>query len=257
MKKVFILFLLLSCELSFSQSKVHLQTFVGIEGGIMLAIPKIEDPGNQLIGKWTNNGSLGIILKQEVFSNIFISLGVFTQKYNNSFRFKDDEATTAFKKINLYRFPLKVAYEIPLHFGVPELQIGLSMGTSYYLNKNAGMEELKTGFIGSDIKNSYYLADSKYSDNKFGLLLDGGLYINILMAKGTILSFGANYFIGLNNLHESTVRYKKGLGFEEINAKINGSGDQLNVWIGFQYPISKLWKKKDPRPEAGERIFFK
>ena len=257
MRFVLFLFLQFFGILCFSQSKVHLQTFAGLEGGIMLSIPRIEDSGNQLLSKWANNGCLGFVVKQEIYSNLYFSFGANTQKYNVSFRFKDDDATTSFKKINLIRFPLKVAYEIPLKFGVPELQVGLSVGLNYYLNQNPGLSDSKSGFIGSDIKNSYYKLDSKYSDEKFGMQVDGAAYLNILMAKGTVLTIGTAYYYGVKDLLTSSVIYKKAEGFQEISSKINGKADMLSIWIGVHYPISKWWRKRNALDETEQENFFK
>ncbi len=257
MKYLLLLLVFLSSKFLEGQTRTHLQTFVGVEGGILLSIPEIEDSGEQLLAKWTNNGMLGLQVKQEVFSNLFVSVGTFTQKYNIGFRFKDDEAASTLKKVNLVRIPVSISYEFPVSFGVPELQLGTSLGFNYLINRNPGVNDQLKGFIGTDIKNSYYNASYTYGKNKSGFQLNGSLYLNVLLAKGTVLTVGSAYFYGLRELVNLQIAYKKGEGLQEVVSSVIGSGHQLSFWAGVHFPIHKLWKKSSALEESNQDRFFK
>lgn len=257
MKYFFLAITLLSATIANGQTRTHLQTFVGVEGGILLSMPNIEDKGQQLLAKWTNNAMLGVQLKQELYSNLYLSVGMYTQKYNIGFKFKDDDAASTLKKINLLRFPVNLSYEFPLSFGVPELQLGTSIGFSYLLNNNPGLNEQLKGFIGSDIKNSYYTAWYAYSKERSGYLLNGSLYLNILLARGTVITVGAAYYHGMKELVDLQIAYKKGEGLQEVLSSIGGSGQQLSFWVGVHFPIQKLWQRNNAMEESNQDRFFK
>ncbi len=243
-KTVLLAFLVIFSGHLFAQ-KFNSRTFGGLELGLKFeqfrqisADPSLQTP------VFFYAPIYGVTVQRELHSrNFLLGTGLFINNYGAGFRFRDD-GINQFRGLTSVQIPLRLIAKIPVSFGIPEVQIGLSLGTQVGFNTSFGGAETYQSIIGSNINSSYKVTVRNDLQKIFGLA-EVGIFTHILLPNGSFLTLGADHSAGFSKLILMDISYQTSPSASVQTAQIASNGDYFSLRIGYQYPISRWWKKKN------------
>jgi hypothetical protein len=237
----FALFLLLLPLIGWGQYRYKKFTYLGIETGLKSEFYRVTDTGTELYHKQGfQSGIQGIFAEQELNRYCSISTGFYFTKYNTNFKFERDNGINTYQPMRTFFIPLRFHVNIPLFYGIPEVRLVPSLGVNSVFNLSDNQVVVR-GRIAPDLSDTYsgrilYDLKSTY------FLGEAGLNIDMMFAKGLIISVGGAYCQGIQNVAKVELEYQ--IGREVNQGTLTSRGNYYVLRLGGKYPISRWWRKK-------------
>lgn len=226
---------------NFAQYRYKKFTYIGLDMGIKGDILQISDSGTEVYQKGVFHNSLpGIFVEQELNRWFSLNSGIYFSKNSADFRFHRDNGFNVFPNMKTTLIPLRASFNIPIVYAIPEIRIVPSVGINMVFNRTDAL--LKTqGRIAPDLSDNY-TAYFNYNLKKQYILLEGGLCLDMMFAKGLILSFGGRYNYGFKDIAQTKIDYQ--ISKVNYHSTLTSQGSFYNIRFGVKYPISRIWHHK-------------
>jgi hypothetical protein len=238
---LYVVLLCLLPAISWGQYRYKKFTYFGIEAGLKGGINKMSDSGYELYQKnGFQNGIQGIFLEQELSRYTSISTGLYFTKSSFNFQFHRDNGINTYAPMRSMLVPFRFIVNIPLFYGIPEIRLAPSLGISTAFNLSDN-QLLIRGRIAPDLSDTY-VGMIRYDLKSVYFLGEGGLNLDMMFAKGLIISVGGNYAQGIANVSRLDLEYRIG---REINqGALASKGSYYSIHLSAKYPISRWWRSK-------------
>lgn len=237
----YILLLCVLPSMSWAQYRYKKFTYFGIEAGLKGDVNKMSDTGYELYQKGGfQNGIQGIFLEQEMSRYTSISTGLYFAKSSLNFKFHRDNGINTYPSMRSMLVPLRFIVNIPLSYGIPEIRLAPSLGVNTVFNLSDN-QQLIRGRIAPDLSDTYE-GMIRYNLKSVYWLGEGGLNLDMMFAKGLVISVGGNYAQGISNVSRVDIEYRIG---REINqGALASKGSYYSIHLNAKYPISRWWRSK-------------
>ncbi len=236
------IFLIIGCSKAFSQ-KIKSITYAGFDVGLKLQ-KFVSTSSNDVLELpvFLYVPLYGLTIEHELKSrNILIGSGLYWNSAGAAFRFKGDV-------INIYRgqtavqIPLRLQLKIPISFGIPEVQLGVTLGAHLAINTNFGRVETYNSFVATSPTATYRVTSRNDWQRAYGLA-ELGVFTNIILGNGSFFVLGVEQVVGFSKVVSLNLRYKTSATSPIFSDEIASRGGYFNLKIGYQYPVSRFWKK--------------
>jgi hypothetical protein len=244
------LILLAACQIALGQYRHKRFTYFGIETGAKTAFFDVIDNGSELYGyRNFKNPVRGVFVEQEINYILSVSTGLYFAKQTMDFRFRRDGAYSSYEPIRTIQIPLHLRANIPLTYGTPEVRLVPFLGTSILFNQSNDESVIK-GRILPDLAD-YYNGTLRRDLGKAFFFADAGLNIDLMFAKGVILSFGGNYSEGFTRMLQADLVYN----VKKVNyrGEVTTNGSNVNLHVALKYPVSRFWRKGFQPPKSKKK----
>lgn len=225
--------------LSWGQYKYHKFTYAGLEVGLKSEIYRVTDTGSELYANANfQRGMQGVFIEQELNRYLSVSSGLYFTKYGVDFRFRRDEGYNEFQSMQTLNIPFLFRFHIPLYYGIPEVRLSPKLGVNTVFNQTFRSYNVR-GKIAPDLSDTYD-AQINYATERVYILAQGGLSLDLMFAKGMVVSVGGNYAQGIVESARVDLEYRIS---REINqGTLRSRGSFYNALLGIKYPVSRLWR---------------
>jgi hypothetical protein len=235
-------FLLLLLPLtSWGQYRYKKFTYLGIEVGLKSDFFRVADTGNELYHKQGfESGLQGIFVEQELNRYCSMSTGLYFTRYNSNFKFERDNGINPYPTMRTLYIPLHFSLNLPIHYGIPEIRLVPKIGINTVFNLSNNQVPVR-GRIAPDLSDTY--TGKIYYDLKSTYFLgEGGLNLDMMFAKGLIVTVGGSYCQGIQTVAKVELEYQIGRAINQ--GILTSKGSYYAFHLAAKYPISRWWKKK-------------
>ncbi len=226
---------------SWGQYRYKKFTYFGVNVGLKSELYKVIDSGNELYNKHNFQNSLvGVFVEQELNRWLSVSSGFYFTNYGTDFRFHRDKGFNVFRPMKTTLIPLRFAVNLPIFYGIPEIRLVPQIGSNIVFN-NSNDQISINGKIAPDLSDTYN-GTIYYNLQKLYFLGEGGLNLDMLFAKGLMISVGGRYAQGFTDVAKVDVEYRVG---RDINqGTLSSKGSFYAFHAGLKYPVSRWWTAK-------------